>query len=194
MDAYRQSTAVIDWGHPDVLALARTFNSGDSVETARRCFEWVRDQIRHSGDFNLEPVTCAASAVLRERSGFCYAKSHLLAALLRANGIPAGLCYQRLSLNDAGDAHCLHGLNAVFLPEVGWYRVDPRGNRAGLNAQFDPPFERLAFTPGRPGEFDLPGVLPNPLPVVVHALQRHSDARVLLTALPDLAPLSSVPV
>ena len=24
---------------------------------------------------------------------------------------------------------CLHGLNAAWLPEYGWYRLDPRGNR-----------------------------------------------------------------
>jgi len=39
-------------------------------------------------------VTCSASEVLREGTGICFAKSHLLAALLRAVGIPAGLCYQ----------------------------------------------------------------------------------------------------
>ena len=34
----------------------------------------------------------------------------------------------RRSIDDVGPPYCLHGLNAVFLPEHGWYRVDPRGN------------------------------------------------------------------
>ena len=51
--------------------------SYDPVAVAGRCFEWVRDEIRRSGDFRLDPVTCSASQVLRHGTGFCYAKSHL---------------------------------------------------------------------------------------------------------------------
>ena len=132
-------------------------------------------------------VTCAASEVLRERTGYCYAKSHLLAALLRANGIPAGLCYQRLSLDGEGGPFCLHGFNAVFLPSVGWYRVDARGNRAGIDTQFLPPGEQLAFAIRVPGEATFPEIWPDPLPVVVTALRAHTDARVLAENLPDLS-------
>lgn len=32
--------------------------------------------------------------------GICFAKSHLLAALLRCKSIPAGFCYQKLILDD----------------------------------------------------------------------------------------------
>lgn len=35
----------------------------------------------------------AASDVLKHRTGYCYSKNHLLAALLRVNKIPTGLCY-----------------------------------------------------------------------------------------------------
>jgi transglutaminase-like putative cysteine protease len=153
---------------------------------ARRSFEWVRDEIKHSTDFGTRAVTCAASDVLREGSGYCYAKSHLLAALLRANGIPAGLCYQRLSLGDEGRRFSLHGFNAVLLPEFGWYRIDPRGNREGIDAQFTPPTERLAFHARLPGETTLAGIWPDPLPVVVNTIRAHTDARVLGDNLPDL--------
>jgi transglutaminase-like putative cysteine protease len=110
VDQFLRSTEVIDWRHPAIVAQAQVLRA-DLVEAgdiARRCFAWVRDEIKHSGDFGLTPVTCLASEVLREGSGYCYAKSHLLAALLRANGIPAGLCYQRLSLDDEGRRFCLH--------------------------------------------------------------------------------------
>jgi transglutaminase-like putative cysteine protease len=123
----------------------------------------VRDEIRHSWDYQLNPVTCAVSEVLQAGTGYCYAKSHLLAALLRANSIPAGLCYQRLSISDAGPPFCLHGLNAVYLPDLGWYRIDPRGNKKNVHAQFSPPNEQLAFRPTIAGEIDFPGVYSDPL-------------------------------
>ncbi len=188
MDPFLHASAVVDWQHPAVLARARTLRGVEDAPAAiaRRCFEWVRDEIKHSGDFALSAVTCRASDVLLEGSGYCYAKSHLLAALLRANGVPAGLCYQRLALDGTGARFCLHGLNAVRLPSHGWYRVDPRGNRAGIDAQFQPPVERLAFTPTMPGEFEVPDVWPEPLAVVTDALQAHTDARVLGQQLPDL--------
>ncbi len=138
MNEFLQSTEVIDWKHPDIQARARSLAMGcnDVPAIARRCFEWVRDEIKHSHDHGLQPVTCAASEVLQVGSGICYAKSHLLAALLRANGIPTVLCYQRLCGTDAGTAFSLHGLNAVHLPECGWYRIDTRGNRADIDVQF----------------------------------------------------------
>lgn len=158
----------------------------DPIVIAKRCFEWVRDEIKHSRDYGLQPVTCSASAVLLNGSGYCYAKSHLLAALLRANGIPAGLCYQRLSRDDNGESYSLHGLNAVLLPEFGWYRVDPRGNRKGVNAQFTPPVEQLAFPISLPGEANLPEIWADPLPVVVEALRTHENADTLWEELPDV--------
>ena len=188
MQTFLRSTEIIDWRHPGVSACALRLrgDSNDPLVIARRCFEWVRDEIKHSVDYGLTPVTCAASDVLREGSGFCYAKSHLLAALLRANGLPAGLCYQRLSLSGGAPPYCLHGLNAVWLPDVGWYRVDPRGNRNGIDAQYLPPFERLAFSVSAPGEADLPEIWAEPLAIVVEALRAHQTTDALSRNLPDV--------
>jgi hypothetical protein len=184
------ASSVVDWAHPAVNALAREL-AGSCPATSdlvKRCFEWVRDEIQHSSDFKRGPVTCSASEVLEARTGFCYAKSHLLAALLRANAIPTGFCYQRLSLDGQGAPYCLHGLNAVHLADIGWYRLDARGNRADIQAQFCPPHERLAFTVSKPGEADLPGVLVEPLPEVVAALRSHPSWESLLGNLPDVSP------
>ena len=190
MQQFLASTKIIDLEHPDILSLARSLaEGGNSVEVvAKRCFKWVRDEIKHTRDYQLQAVTCAASEVLHVGSGYCYAKSHLLAALLRANGIHAGLCYQRLSRDDNGPPFCLHGLNAVHLPGFGWYRIDARGNRAGINAQFVPPVEQLAFPIRLPGEADFPEIWAEPLPVVVDALQSHSTADALWAHLPDVEP------
>jgi transglutaminase-like putative cysteine protease len=186
-DPFLRSTAVIDWSHPAVLAQSAELAAGTAspVETARRCFEWVRDHIQHSNDFHRNPVTCTASEALLAGTGYCYAKSHLLGALLRANGIPAGFCYQRLSIDDTGAPYSLHGFNAVQLPEFGWYRMDARGNKPGVDAQFTPPVERLAFRLNFPEERDFPDILPDPLPVVVDALRSHHTWDAMLANLPD---------
>lgn len=184
------TSRIIDWQHPAVLAQAHDLAAGQDGDAAiaAACFHFVRDEIRHSWDYRLNPVTCAASAVLEHRTGYCYAKSHLLAALLRANGIPAGLCYQRLSIADDRPPYCLHGLNAVYLAEYGWYRIDARGNKPGVDAQFTPPVERLAYAAHLPGEVDLPGIYAAPLAPVVEALATAADYRELAERLPDLAP------
>lgn len=141
IQAYLQATSIINSNHPEIVALAQQFakHQFSNITIAKLSFEWVRDNIKHSWDFKLNPTTCIASDVLRYKTGYCYAKSHLLAALLRANNIPAGLCYQRLSIEGNGAPYCLHGLNAVYLQDFGWFRVDPRGNKKNVNAQFVPP-------------------------------------------------------
>ena len=184
---YLEESDCIDRRHPLVAAKAAELAAGaaDRVEIARRCFEFVRDEIRHSWDFRQNPVTCRASEVLAHGTGYCYAKSHLLAALLRANGIPAGLCYQRLSRGAGGPPYCLHGLNAVWLEGHGWYRIDPRGNKPGVDAQFAPPLERLAFPILGADEYDLPGVLTRPLPEVVRVLTTCATVAEVYEHLPD---------
>lgn len=184
IESYLQSTEVINWEDPAVRRLAAALAAPTVEETAKRCFEWVRDEIRHSMDYRANPVTCVASDVLAAGTGYCYAKSHLLAALLRANSIPAGLCYQRLSLDD--DGFCLHGLNAVYLPERGWHRLDARGNKPGVDAQFTPPVEQLAFRPQLPGEVDVPGIFSDPLPEVVRVLRAYTTYDAVANNLPDI--------
>jgi transglutaminase-like putative cysteine protease len=192
MQGFLESTEFIDWHHPDVSAKAAQLAEGCAgrLDIARRCFEFVRDEIRHSADFKLNPVTCRASDVLRHRTGYCYAKSHLLAALLRANDIPAGLCYQRLSIDDRGPPFSLHGLNAVYFAEHGWYRLDARGNKPGVQAEFTPPIERLAFPIAVKGEADLPEIWPEPLPVVVNSLLAYKTWDDVYRNLPDVVLLA----
>ncbi|MEL6468947.1 MAG: transglutaminase family protein [Cyanobacteria bacterium J06623_4] len=198
MDEYLQTSEVVDWRSPAVLALAKelaavhlsrsTGLEAQEVAIARTCFEWVRDNIRHSFDYQQNPVTCRASDVLHHKTGYCFAKSHLLAALLRANHIPAGFCYQRLSIDDTGAPYSLHGLNAVYLPDFGWYRIDPRGNKSGVNAQFTPPQEQLAFSLQFSEEIDFNSILAEPLPIVVEALQTYRTWEDVLAHLPDCTP------
>jgi hypothetical protein len=73
------------------------------------------------------------------------------------------------------------------LPGIGWYRIDPRGNKQGIDAQFVPPREQIAFRVNTPGEADSPEIWANPHPVVVTALRAPTDADLLARALPDIA-------
>ncbi len=149
LNEYLASDAVVDWLSPAIRqkALELTQSLSDEVAKARCLYEWVRDTISLLNDTGNDVVTCTASEVLHHGTGICFAKSHLLAALLRAVMIPAGFCYQVLRYAPPVDNEpVLHGFNAIYLATIGkWIRVDARGNTDGINAQFSTKKERLAF-------------------------------------------------
>lgn len=95
--------------------------------------------------------------MLKAGHGICFAKSYLLAALLRCKSVPAGFCYQKLILDDkAAPILIYHGLNGVYVKDCKkWIRLDARGNKSGVDAQFSTTTEQLPF-PIRPenGEKD----------------------------------------
>lgn len=187
MAAYLAADDVVDHGHPLVQETADALwtATGDAHSYAKVAFEFVRDAIPHSADSGDDRVSWRASDVLATRNGICYAKSHALTALLRARGIPAGLCYQRLA-DDDGSNPVLHGLVALRLPGAGdWSRVDPRGNKPGVEAQFTLDREQLAF-PVRPelGEIDYPELYAAAHPAALKALQESADRTQLWRNLP----------
>lgn len=180
MTDFLQPSAVIDFSSP--LIQERLDTSGwrelAPREAAERAYRFVRDEISHSYDACDSRVTLRASDALRERVGLCYAKSHLLAALLRGLGIPAAIRYQRLRLGDEG--FCLHSFNSVWLDE-GWRDVDARGNNSFVSAEF---LGALAFRPDEAlGEMTYPEYFSEPVPGVVERLRVASDA--LTMALPS---------
>jgi len=189
MQKYLKVSEVIDWQHPEIMEHARQIavKFETPIAIAKACFEWVRDEIFHSVDYQMNPLTCRASDVLKYKTGYCFAKSHLLAALLRANQIPSGFCYQRLSINDKGAPYCLHGFNAIYLPEIGWYRVDARGNKEGIDSQFIPPHEQLAYRVQLSEEVDFQPILADPLQLIVDALQADVKWEVFLRSIPDIS-------
>lgn len=166
---------VVDHAHPAIRALADELRDAhpDDVEFARATFEHVRDRVTHSWDAQDPRVTLRASEALEQGTGLCYAKAHLLAAVLRAEGVPTGLCYQLLT--DDEETFMLHGLVAVHL-DGAWHRQDPRGNKEGVDAQFRLDQEQLAW-PVRPelGEQDYPEVHRTASARVVEALSSAGD-------------------
>ena len=159
LSEYLKETDSIDYANPLVAKKAAELKavSSDNLDYIERAYKFVRDEIPHTWDARLTVVSKSASDVLKNKTGICWTKSCLLAALLRANKIPAGISYQYLTrADDASDGYIIHALNTVYIDSLKkWIRLDARGNKPGVNAQFSLEKEILAF-PTRPefGEKD----------------------------------------
>ena len=145
---YLKSDDVIDYNNESITQIADSLyqNAESEIEYIKAAYEFVRDKVSHSADINEDIITCSASEVLKAGHGICFAKSHLLAALLRCKSIPTGFCYQKLILDDeTAPVLIYHGLNGVYIKECNkWIRLDTRGNKEGVNAQFSTDEEQLA--------------------------------------------------
>jgi hypothetical protein len=84
------------------------------------------------------------------------------------------------------ESFSLHGLNAVFLKEYGCYRIDPRGNKPNVNAEFCPPIEKLALQILDVNEDDFPKVWSESLPMVVRILTEYKTIEQVYQNLPDI--------
>ena len=189
LNDYLVSDAVVDWQTPAVMQKALELTRGMDAEIDKACclYEWVRDAIPHTNDAGLDVVTCTASEVLCHGTGTCFSKSHLLAALLRANGIPAGFCYQLLRLDPpVNNELVLHGMNGVYLAGIDrWIRLDARGNTNGIDAQFSIDHEQLAFAMDpAAGEFLYDTIYAAPVGSVVERLSQYASRRELWRDLP----------
>ncbi|AXE76492.1 transglutaminase domain-containing protein [Streptomyces atratus] len=187
LSAYLAADEVIDHEHPlvrDAVADLRS-NTTDAYAYAAAAYAFVRDAIPHSADSGDMRVARRASDVLATRNGICHSKSHALAALLRAAGIPTALCCQRLG-DENGDPGPVYGLIAVRLPgRDRGDRQDPRGNKPGVDAHFSLDEERLAW-PVRPefNEVDYPVLYAAPHPAVLRGLRSAEDRPQLWRTLP----------
>lgn len=171
----------VDFSNPIIKQKTEElFNpSQTEIEKAKIAFEFVRDDISHSWDIQSDRVTCKASEVLQFKEGICYAKSNLLAALLRSQGIPTGFCYQRLMLFDSTEkGYCIHALNAIYLKLYNrWVRLDARGNKEGVDAQFSINEEKLAFNVNEQfDEKDYPIIFTKPNSKTIYTLKQHKYA------------------
>ena len=150
IEEYLKPTECIDFENPLIKKQSHMLIRGskDKVDYIKRAYCFVRDEITHSWDVGETIVSITASDVLKNGTGICWTKSCLLAALLRANTIPAGISYQRLTRADAdaGDGYIIHALNTIYIEEIGkWIRLDARGNKSSVHAEFNITKEILAF-------------------------------------------------
>lgn len=176
----------MDYHHTRIVELSEQLGvqERDEEDYAGTAYEWVRDNIRHSWDYDDDAVSISASDALINGTGLCYAKASLLTALLRRKQIPTGLCYQRLT---EGEGHVVHGLVAVWLRGQ-WHRQDPRGNTNGTSAAFNLEREQLAWEADEnAGELDYPVLFVEPAQEVMDSLQQAST-------LPEARLPESLPV
>jgi len=188
---YLKELVEVNYSHFSIQKIiSELFNDKQTeIEKAKIAFEFVRDEIDHSWDIQSNRITCLASEVLQYREGICYAKSNLLAAILRAVGIPTGFCYQRLMLFDTPDkGYCIHALNAIYLQSINrWIRLDARGNKSGVKAEFSIHEETLAYQINEKfHEKNFPIIYTKPNPKTINTLTENTDALKIYThQLPD---------
>lgn len=147
---YLEETETIDYSHPIIQEKVNELkqNSPSQLSYIENAYRFVRDEIPHTWDIRSKIVSRKASEVLMNRTGICWTKSCLLASLLRANGIPSGISYQSLTRadDDNSEGYIIHALNTVFIKELNmWIRLDARGNKENVHAEFSLDEERLAF-------------------------------------------------
>ena len=149
MEEYLMETPSIDYMNPLIQDNVRELmnQSKDNLDYIKRSYIFVRDEIPHSWDIKTDVVSKTASEVLENKTGICWTKSCLLAALLRANEIPSGISYQLLTrADDASEGYMIHALNTVYLKDLNkWIRLDARGNKENINAYFSLDEENLAY-------------------------------------------------
>ena len=147
LNQYLSCDSVVDYDNPEIVSLAEKIweQADNEVDYVQHAYEFVRDNISHSADIRHNQVTCSASEVLEAGHGICFAKSNLLAALLRCKGIPAGFCYQKLILDDEEANYLIyHGLNGVYIEEYDrWIRLDARENKEDDFSIYPKPDENI---------------------------------------------------
>ena len=159
-EEYLVETKTIDYRTRIIREKVLELRNGteSTIDYIVKAYEFVRDGIPHSWDIQSTIVSRKASEVLENKTGICWTKSCLLAALLRANGIPSGISYQLLTRadNDDSEGYIIHALNTVYIDELNkWVRLDARGNKENVHAEFCMEEERLAFpVRSRFGEID----------------------------------------
>jgi len=129
------SMEFIEAAHPQIQALADSLGRGrlSEREIAVKAFAHVRDAVPYEFMAKLRSDQYRASYILEQGRGFCVQKAVLLAALLRACGIPSALVLGDLRDHTmprhiveamGTDVMHGHGFTAVWMDEV-WHLVDP---------------------------------------------------------------------
>lgn len=191
IEDYLSVSKYINWNEHSMISKADEFKQkyADEISLIKAVYEFVRDEIKHSWDAQDKRVTKSATEVLEQGVGICWAKANLLAALLRACGVPTGICYQRITLGDVPETGFgIHALNAVYIRALDrWIRLDARGNKTGVDAQFDLVQERLAFPVRKNlGEVDYGIVYANSSDKLMKVLKENTNALYMcLNCLPD---------
>ncbi len=183
---YLSETREIDFSHPLIQQKGEELkkNSHNTVDYIEKAFNYVRS-LPHSADIDSRHVSVSASEVMQHNEGICYAKSHLLASLLRYTSIPAGFIYQKLGrVCTTGARLIIHALNAVYISDYNsWVPLDARGEKDPC--PIDLKKGHLVYPPNTVcNECTIPAIYPAPDPASLNALYNTDDVENLLDNLP----------
>lgn len=188
LDIFLKENEYIDYSSDIIKDEAnRLFtNINTDIQKAIIAFEYVRDNIPHTFDIQATIITAKASDVLKYKTGICHAKANLLAAFLRSQKIPAGFCFQHATLADDDSlGYCVHCYNAIYLDNK-WIKVDARGNKKGVNAQFSLEKPILAFPIRKEyDEYYWKGIYANPHSATMKMLQKATSIQDIIDNIPD---------
>lgn len=134
LSTYLKPTYYIDYDSPLISKISKKIAASHPDETARATFNFVRDRIIYTpySQFYL-PEHYPASKTLERGDGFCVQKAVLLAALARANDIPARLVFadirnylvpQKLWEMMKTNLFAFHGYNELYI-DGKWIKVTP---------------------------------------------------------------------
>lgn len=144
----------IDFSHPKIQEVVKEIKDkapNNELELTKIAYHFVQDKVSHVMDIaKTDPKiwqakpNLKASDVLQNDNAFCYGKSNLLTAILRALGIPCGFSDQLLMLDEElSNRKIIHTVNSVYLKSLKkWIRLDTRGNGLG---SFSTEEEKLAY-------------------------------------------------
>ena len=138
LSKYLKTTYYIDYDTPSVSKLSKEIAAFHPDEKAKAIFLFVRDKIPYTpySTFFL-PEHYPASRTLEKGEGFCVQKAVLMAALARANGIPARLVFadiknyaipQKLWEMMKTNVFAFHGYNELYI-DGRWVKVTPTFDR-----------------------------------------------------------------
>jgi transglutaminase-like putative cysteine protease len=138
MSSYLQSASYVDSAHPAVVAFSKEHAKGRTpLERGVSLYYAVRDRIRYNPflDFSRDE-TFRASHCIVSGEGFCIGKAALLAAVARADGIPARVGFAdvknhlttpALQERMGSDLFIYHGFTELLL-DGRWVKATPAFN------------------------------------------------------------------
>lgn len=191
-DIFLEENDYVDFSSANIRELSEKLFAGNmtQAEIIEKAYRYVENEIPHSKDINKTILPFKASDVLKNKTGICFAKSNLLCALLRLQGIRTGFCYQHLVLSDTkiDKNFCLHGLNGVYYNGK-FLRLDARGRRKAVFSLTNP---KEAFEiRENAGEYNVEGVFARQLPNVIKAFAECKTRPEFWEKIPDTVTVKS---
>jgi transglutaminase-like putative cysteine protease len=131
LDAERQPNNLIQSDNPLVVEMAREAagSLSDQREIALAVERYVKQNVRNK---NFTQALATAADVAKTREGDCTEHAVLLAALARANGIPARVAIGLVYVDTYG-AFGYHMWNEVYVDDA-WLPLDGTLGRGGIGA------------------------------------------------------------